>query len=384
MATGIVCPICQNDFQDPVFIECHHSFCRPCISALIHNNATNNTFLCPVCRESNTLPEFGVAGLKSCFYVELLRDAIRNARPMAHYPYCTKHGLEDLRFYCLKCNVPACRDCKVTEHENHRFEIVDNVAKRMRRQLKRSADVAQENKKKCAKINDELHSISNDIIRQRDSLIDECYQQADILKGLIDELAKDTECEIKDIFKFILQINEQKSQHVLAERNKLEFIIDSVSELTKKKTSNFDIVSNFEWVSELNHSFDVPVKNAELVKQNYKNVFCVGKPNVRELQGMLGEVRDTRELQDKQRDEVSGVDLNMIHFIPETPTTLISVAEFSLPSTIGALNINNEPACGKTQKSVVRFPKIANVKQSTIIPSDKRGKCAITKHQKST
>lgn len=360
-----VCAICQDDFQDPVFIQCFHTFCRPCIGELISQNFNHRQFRCPVCKEINTLPESGVAGLKRNFYIQKIRDA-----DLPPYPVCERHTFEDLRFYCLKCNVTACRDCKVIGHGNHKFESVDTVAEIMRIQLKDFADAAQKNLKRYAVIDDKLHSIRNGISKQRHLLIAKCYQQADEMKSLIDTLAKNTENAITNTFKSILQTYERKSQHVLTERNKLECIMDSVSELTKNTTSNFDIVSNFKLVSELDHSFDKPVKDAELVNQNYQNVFRVGKPNARELQGMLGEVQNTRELQDNQTDVQSDVDSHMTNDRPINSSRVATGKRSRYLEMIEKNDIFNIIARIKERNAIYRSPRHENYEQKIIPPSN--------------
>ena len=41
---------------------------------------------------------------------------------------CGEHPEEKLRFVCVPCDIPICRDCKLTEHEGHRSIDIAKVA----------------------------------------------------------------------------------------------------------------------------------------------------------------------------------------------------------------------------------------------------------------
>ena len=41
---------------------------------------------------------------------------------------CGEHPEEKLRFVCVPCDTPICRDCKLTEHEGHRSIDIAKVA----------------------------------------------------------------------------------------------------------------------------------------------------------------------------------------------------------------------------------------------------------------
>lgn len=295
-----VCPICKDDFRDPVFIQCHHSFCRLCIGEWIRHNASHKEFHCPVCREINIVPESGVAGLKKCFYIQQIRDAGRGAAPVALYPMCESHTQEDMRFYCLKCNTATCRDCKLTKHVNHDFESIDIVAEKMRKKLHHFAYTAREYMNSFTEIKIKLNRIEENVKQQRNSLIDECKRQADILKASIDDLAKNIENEITKTFKPILQKYEQKYKRLHSEQSSMEIFIDSITNLTDIRTNDFAVVSNFGWVSEQKCCLKQPVVESDLETQNYQNMFRVGVKNEKALQDMLGTVLNTQQNQGEQ------------------------------------------------------------------------------------
>lgn len=46
--------------------------------------------------------------------------------------YCDDHEHEEVKFFCKKCNVPICRDCKVVNHEGHITEPLKEVVDEMK------------------------------------------------------------------------------------------------------------------------------------------------------------------------------------------------------------------------------------------------------------
>ncbi|XP_048369113.1 RING finger protein 223-like [Sphaerodactylus townsendi] len=58
------CPICylayNNVFNTPLLLPCSHTFCFECLARLCAFLKPNQTFQCPLCRESIPLPQKGV------------------------------------------------------------------------------------------------------------------------------------------------------------------------------------------------------------------------------------------------------------------------------------------------------------------------------------
>ena len=127
----LICPICQFEFEDAVIIQCHHSFCRQCITKWITHNQSHawGTFTCPVCKSENETGD-----LRKSFHVEQMRDLVSKTKTNeSSYPKCRSHMGEDLKVYCLDCDQPACVDCIMeTKHKDHTFRRVAEVANRMR------------------------------------------------------------------------------------------------------------------------------------------------------------------------------------------------------------------------------------------------------------
>ncbi|CAH1249840.1 TRIM3 [Branchiostoma lanceolatum] len=78
----LTCPVCLLHFRDPRVLPCLHTFCRECLQEW----ATKQQPLeCPTCRTQVSLPDQGVDGLKTNFYVNNLLDFVQSS----HTPVLT-------------------------------------------------------------------------------------------------------------------------------------------------------------------------------------------------------------------------------------------------------------------------------------------------------
>ncbi|ESO96933.1 hypothetical protein LOTGIDRAFT_159688 [Lottia gigantea] len=59
------CPVCLEDYKQPKFLSCHHTFCLDCIRSM----ATSNLIICPLCKRAMTLPK-KLTDLTTNFYLD--------------------------------------------------------------------------------------------------------------------------------------------------------------------------------------------------------------------------------------------------------------------------------------------------------------------------
>ncbi|KAI8509702.1 hypothetical protein Bbelb_121300 [Branchiostoma belcheri] len=109
----LTCAICRQHFRDPRILPCLHTFCKECLQLW----ATKQQPLeCPTCRKPVSLPDQGVDGLKSNFYVSNLLDfaaAKKGAGPGVPCQVC--EGKEEgARSWCVQCAVLLCESCTNT------------------------------------------------------------------------------------------------------------------------------------------------------------------------------------------------------------------------------------------------------------------------------
>ena len=113
---------------------------------------------------------------------------------------CPDHQEEDLRFFCLSCEVPICRDCKVVTHEGHEADLVANVAKGMREKL---VNILEKTELEVSKLKEEAEDtsekadIKEQIVPNDEDAMNEIRNISNETKAEIDKLVSKIEDEIK-------------------------------------------------------------------------------------------------------------------------------------------------------------------------------------------
>ncbi|XP_035698687.1 tripartite motif-containing protein 2-like [Branchiostoma floridae] len=106
----LTCSICMRYFQDPRVLPCLHTFCRECLKEW----ATKQQPLeCPTCRTQVSLPDQGVDGLRTNFYVNNLLDfaaAKKGAEPGVPCQVC-EGNVEGSKSWCADCAILMCESC---------------------------------------------------------------------------------------------------------------------------------------------------------------------------------------------------------------------------------------------------------------------------------
>jgi hypothetical protein len=118
------CGLCLDKFTNPKLLPCYHTFCEECLENLV-KSATENALRCPKCRKDFTLPTGEAAALQTNFYIT----------PQLKHGTCNRHPAKPLEYFCTKCTTPLCLKCKLTSHEGHLTDDLDDVAKQARTEL---------------------------------------------------------------------------------------------------------------------------------------------------------------------------------------------------------------------------------------------------------
>ncbi|KAK2085819.1 E3 ubiquitin-protein ligase trim58 [Saguinus oedipus] len=130
------CPVCLDFLQEPVSVDCGHSFCLRCISEFCQRSdgAQGGVYACPQCRgpfrPAGFRPNRQLAGL-----VEGVRQLGLGAGPggPAGARRCARHG-EDLSRFCEEDGAALCRVCDAgPEHATHRTAPLQDAAGRYQR-----------------------------------------------------------------------------------------------------------------------------------------------------------------------------------------------------------------------------------------------------------
>ncbi|XP_071468032.1 E3 ubiquitin-protein ligase TRIM58-like isoform X5 [Marmota flaviventris] len=123
------CSVCLDFLQDPISVDCGHSFCLRCISEFCEKSesAQGDVYACPQCRgpfrPENFRPNRQLASL-----VDSVRQLGLGAEP-AGARQCARHG-EDLSRFCEEDQAFLCWVCDTTpEHQGHRTAPLREAAR---------------------------------------------------------------------------------------------------------------------------------------------------------------------------------------------------------------------------------------------------------------
>lgn len=289
----LMCPICFGEYQDPVMIQCHHSFCRKCITTWIEHNSQSEqgTFNCPCCKMENAR---NVELMKS-FYVEQIRDIIKknDEKSVSKFTKCYDHS-EDLKFYCQDCLQPVCRDCKIlSRHMNHDIEDIDIIANYMKDEIVRNRHVTCESIASLESNKRTVQNFISNIQKLKQMSIDDCYKRVDELQTDIQVLADVMVKEIEDNAQKLLRNQKAALSQIANEIECHEVYAEALEQLCISNNVH-DFVSSFQQIRGvsmpcLNNKSAVPAFN----NIGNRNMFESGETNLTQLRQMLGTVPDS-------------------------------------------------------------------------------------------
>ncbi|XP_030792815.1 E3 ubiquitin-protein ligase TRIM58 [Rhinopithecus roxellana] len=136
------CPVCLDFLQEPVSVDCGHSFCLRCISEFCEKSdiAQGGVYACPQCRgpfrPAGFRPNRQLAGL-----VESVRRLGLGAGPGARR--CARHG-EELNRFCEEDQAALCWVCDAgPEHRTHRTAPLQEAAGRYQVKLQMALELVR-------------------------------------------------------------------------------------------------------------------------------------------------------------------------------------------------------------------------------------------------
>ena len=197
----ITCAICHCHHTHPKVLPCSHCYCKECISSLAQRAEDGKPFLCPECRAETTLPDGGVDGLQTGYFVNRMKEVhsklekVRSNR--VSYPgaeTCTVHH-EPKIIYCYICSDVICRDCAITTCHDHKREFIRVAAPEMKEELVRRLNPLKSEQDDLSHAMEKVQIAMSDIKDQG-----QCLSE-----------------EIDSFFKRQLQTIERRNQQLLAE-----------------------------------------------------------------------------------------------------------------------------------------------------------------------
>ncbi|XP_050415259.1 E3 ubiquitin-protein ligase TRIM33-like [Patella vulgata] len=246
-----VCSICLNDFHQPKTIDCQHSFCFTCLEDYVHRTATNDHFLCPLCRFDMPIPKDGVGAFKPshstinnpqcdvctnvvsvfkckdcpkylCESCKTMHDTfcedhivIKCNEPLSNdgalgadkspvtspRDFCSNHQKKGVEYFCNNCSMAVCSNCFVVGHNGHGYldlqvesvrEEIRGELKTLNQEIKTHIDKLEKfseslNMKYC-EVNDSVKTACDKVDEQVNIICSEVRKIGDQLK---DKMKKD-------------------------------------------------------------------------------------------------------------------------------------------------------------------------------------------------
>lgn len=208
----LCCPLCHEEYQDPKFLPCLHSFCKACIDD--HMEATSSPdghFMCPVCAtdisppspEEETvmeLPDNVFARRLSCpLIVQGKRDrSCQSCEANQIRTEATTHCINCDEFLCGQCSLDHLNE---KETSSHRTQSIENFLDQDMQPPVQKSDF--ESLPQCCSLYDALDIGSTFCVDCDMATCSECYNKdhADHRCAELSAIADNFENKIKDPLK---------------------------------------------------------------------------------------------------------------------------------------------------------------------------------------
>ena len=159
----LVCGICLDRYKVPKVLPCLHTFCQKCLQNYVPPESLSLS--CPICRQQSILPIEGVAGLQNNFFITNLMEVLERpennneAEGGGHSQalQCSTHEGTSLEYYCDSCETVVCRECTVTEHNDHHTILLQDVIEEHKAQLRR---ILEEAKSQIPSLKDAINQVA--------------------------------------------------------------------------------------------------------------------------------------------------------------------------------------------------------------------------------
>ena len=122
----ITCSVCQEHYTEPKLLPCLHYYCKKCVLDLALKAKPAKSFPCPECRNKATLPEEGVDGLKTAFFVNRLKTTVSSMKVShgqveVHCEACLDGYSGKAEAFCRQCAAFICEDCVKFHQRNRQY-----------------------------------------------------------------------------------------------------------------------------------------------------------------------------------------------------------------------------------------------------------------------
>ncbi|NXQ20157.1 TRI59 protein, partial [Peucedramus taeniatus] len=134
----LTCPICCDTFSEPRVLPCSHTFCGPCLQALLQPSPAGSRLSCPSCRAAVAVPAAGLQALPINFALKAVIEKCRQeerpgAGAGAGAGTCRAHPRQPLNIYCLQDRRLVCGQClTIGKHRGHAIDDLQSAYRKAR------------------------------------------------------------------------------------------------------------------------------------------------------------------------------------------------------------------------------------------------------------
>ncbi|KAJ8365305.1 hypothetical protein SKAU_G00141360 [Synaphobranchus kaupii] len=160
----LCCSICCDTFNDPVVLQCSHSFCAVCLQRCWKEKKSRE---CPVCRRKSSVPKPPVnLALKNI--VELYLKQKSQSEDAHNEVCCRLHG-EKLLLFCEDDDEPLCVVCQTSKkHRNHQLCPVEEAVLDLKKDLKIALDPIKQKLQMFTEVKKRIENFAEHIRAQGD------------------------------------------------------------------------------------------------------------------------------------------------------------------------------------------------------------------------
>lgn len=134
----LCCKLCEEEFKQPKYLVCFHSFCQQCIEKYMLEHGHNDSYWCPICGTETTGPEQGIKTLSDNLLAQRLVTPASNSQQKDKICTICKNGgnFIEAKHFCINCGEYLCRECtdvhlEQADTNDHQLETIEENAIRM-------------------------------------------------------------------------------------------------------------------------------------------------------------------------------------------------------------------------------------------------------------
>ena len=268
----LICGVCEELYDDATrqakFLTCHHTFCSECLRKLSNKEQVKQaTIECPNCRCHTRVPENGIDGLQTNFYITSWQESqnIQSPKAFSNEHPNLKHNAQPISSFCVTCGLSINLHCALADHTIKDGHSVINVPEEETayfQELNNCHKALTQNKRNLKLVESEIASLNaakNAAIKDIETFIKLAYEkleqrQTDLVKEAMDQfdaqqnVLLDLQKQITwDIERLNGNINQAKNVTTNGDINKLKTIFENLKRGNEKtqSTSNLELGENY-------------------------------------------------------------------------------------------------------------------------------------------